>query len=365
MQDYDPEYYAEESEDDGARYMPNYPPGAMFQQQAKAQPKQPAYGGVSSASGVPFYGQQNKPAFAAGGGFGAGGNPGGFTYGMAAKGGNLFGGGQQAAFGSQFGAAAPQNPGIFQFGSVSQFGGMGGAGMFGGASSAAPADDPYANIALDLNKVKKSEPPAKLYEHKTEEEKKTTVTKAPASTATAAAKSNLKKEAEPVVVMSEEDRKKKGVTFGKSTTYEVEAGEQDESGEYQTKDVHEGRKGSPRPAGDKKVIAEKDLSDGRSEKEKIIEMLEKQQREQLEEIREMNSWKEKRPMDESVGDSSSSNPPPPPKKSAEHSSGSYESDDFEDVSASASGSGSKSKMNWPPKPKESYDPSAMEAYLKK
>jgi hypothetical protein len=36
-------------------------------------------------------------------------------------------------------------------------------------------------------------------------------------------------------------------------------------------------KGSPRPsAADKKVIAEKDLSDGRSEKEKILEMLEKQ-----------------------------------------------------------------------------------------
>lgn len=223
-------------------------------------------------------------------------------------------------------------------------------------------DDPYANIALDLNKVKKSEPPAKLYEHKTEEEKKTTGKVASTS---AASKSNLKKEAEPVVVLSEDDKKKKGVTFGKSTTYEVEAGEQDESGEYKTKDVHEGRKGSPRPEGDKKVIAEKDLSDGRSEKEKIIEMLEKQQRAQLEEIREMNSWKEKRPADESVGDSSTSNPLPPAKKSAEHSSGSYESDDFEDVSASASGSGSKSKMNWPPKPKESYDPSAMEAYLKK
>lgn len=35
-----------------------------------------------------------------------------------------------------------------------------------------PVDDPYANIAIDLNKVKKSEPPAKIYELKTEEEKK-------------------------------------------------------------------------------------------------------------------------------------------------------------------------------------------------
>ncbi len=49
----------------------------------------------------------------------------------------------------------------------------GGAGsLFGAASTAAPVDDPYANITLDLNKVKSSEPPPKLFEHKTEEEKK-------------------------------------------------------------------------------------------------------------------------------------------------------------------------------------------------
>ncbi len=41
----------------------------------------------------------------------------------------------------------------------------------GGGGSAA-ADDPYANIAIDLNKVKKQEAPVKLHEHKTEEEKK-------------------------------------------------------------------------------------------------------------------------------------------------------------------------------------------------
>ena len=61
--------------------------------------------------------------------------------------------------------------------------------MFGGAgpSGTAGSDDPYANIALDLNKVKKQEPPPKLYEHKTEEEKKS---KVPSSVTT---KSNLKK----------------------------------------------------------------------------------------------------------------------------------------------------------------------------
>ena len=103
------------------------------------------------------------------------------------------------------------------------------------------------------------------------------------------------------------------------------------------------------------MIAEKDLSDGRSEKEKILEMLEKKQREEIEEIKEMNQWKQKqdetrgsKSYEDSVGDSSSSNPPPVPHKRIEHSSGSYESDDFEDVSAS--GSGSRSKMTiWQPK----------------
>ena len=57
------------------------------------------------------------------------------------------------------------------------------------------------------------------------------------------------------------------------------------------------------------------MSDGRSEKEKILEMLEKKQREQLEEINEMNQWKSKQEeskkttsnYDDSVGDSSLSN----------------------------------------------------------
>ena len=55
-------------------------------------------------------------------------------------------------------------------------------------------DDPYANIAIAVNKVKKQEPPAKLNEHKTEEEKKKD--KAASSQATnASTKSNLKKDA--------------------------------------------------------------------------------------------------------------------------------------------------------------------------
>ncbi len=100
---------------------------------------------------------------------------------------------------------------------------------------------------------------------------------------TANVKSNLKKDEK---AQSSAAAEKRNVTFGKSTTYEVDAAEE-ESGEFQTKDI--GEKGSPRPGNaEKKVIAEKDLSDGRSEKEKILEMLEKKQREELEEIKEMN-----------------------------------------------------------------------------
>ena len=137
--------------------------------------------------------------------------------------------------------------------------------MFGGASSAAAAiDDPYANIALDLTKVTKSEPPAKLYEHKSEEEKK----KDASSKSNTAMKSNLKKDFDKD---DDKGKRKRGVSFGQSTTFEVDKID-DESGEFYNNDVREG-KGSPRP---QKVIEVKDLSDGRSEKEKIKEMLEKE-----------------------------------------------------------------------------------------
>lgn len=168
----------------------------------------------------------------------------------------------------------------------------------------------------------------------------------------------------------EEDRRKRSVTFGKSTTYEVEAGE-DESGQFQTKDVRDG-KGSPRPSGDNpKVIAEKDLSDGRSEKEKIRELLEKKEREQLEEIQEMNRWNSKqeetkRPsqVEESYGDSSTSNAPiAVVARKQDQSSGSYDTDEFEEMSAS--GSGSKQKPFQSKKPEATYDPKAMEEYMKK
>lgn len=186
-----------------------------------------------------------------------------------------------------------------------------------------------------MNKVKSSEPPAKLYEHKTAEEKKKDAAskQSEASATGVSTKSNLKKgDSLPLeekaknsnsasasnnynASAADDDKKKRNVTFGKSTTYEVEAGENpDDSGEFQTKGVYnDGSKGSPRPSStDKKVISEKDLSDGRSEKEKIQEMLEKKQREELEEIQQMNQWKPNNSNNygnkDNVGDSSSSNP---------------------------------------------------------
>lgn len=57
----------------------------------------------------------------------------------------------------------------------------------------------------------------------------------------------------------------------------------EDSTDFNNKDVTD--KGSPRPS--KKVIDEKDLSDGRSEKEKIKELIAKQEQEQLEELKMM------------------------------------------------------------------------------
>lgn len=127
--------------------------------------------------------------------------------------------------------------------------------------------------------MKKQEAPVKLHEHKTKEEKKKEADEKK-NQSNAAAKSNLKKDYEDKKSKEDDDplnRRKRSVTFGKSTTYEVERGETEESTEFINKDNVGGR-GSPRPS-DKKVIEEKDLSDGRSEKQKILEMLEKQQRE--------------------------------------------------------------------------------------
>lgn len=47
--------------------------------------------------------------------------------------------------------------------------------------------------------------------------------------------------------------------------------------------------GSPRLS--KKIIGEKDISDGRDEKERIKDQMEKEEREALEALRKMEAWK--------------------------------------------------------------------------
>ena len=61
-------------------------------------------------------------------------------------------------------------------------------------------------------------------------------------------------------------KSKKEVRFGKSTTYQV-ARDEDDDGTFNNADLYKDGKGSPRPA--KKVLEERDISDGRTEEEKI------------------------------------------------------------------------------------------------
>ena len=210
---------------------------------------------------------------------GAGG--GGFTYGMASAGGSLFGAASAAQGsglgGTQFGAPASASAGggvaggtagLFNFGGASQFGGMtgGASGGFqsgpstfnaGAASSigggAASADDPYANISIDLSKVKAAPVASKPFEHKTEEEKVKDAEQR------GTIKSNLKTTKADFEKAAEN---KKEVRFGKSTTYQVPIGDH-EPGGFNTADMDKDGRGSPRPT--KKVIQETDLSDGRDE----------------------------------------------------------------------------------------------------
>ncbi len=64
---------------------------------------------------------------------------------------------------------------MFAFGGASAFGSVGSAGGFQAGApvggGAAAGDDPYANIAIDLSKVKAAPVATKPFEAKTEEEK--------------------------------------------------------------------------------------------------------------------------------------------------------------------------------------------------
>ena len=73
-------------------------------------------------------------------------------------------------------------------------------------------------------------------------------------------------------------KNKKEVRFGKSITYQVDQVDSQTSLKYD---------------GEKKVIEEKDISDGRDETDRIKQLLEEEEKRQLEEIRQMNEWKEK------------------------------------------------------------------------
>lgn len=61
---------------------------------------------------------------------------------------------------------APVASAGYTFGGASQFGGMGaGSSIFGaGQATSAPSNDPYANIDIDLTKVKQAVKPGKPFE---------------------------------------------------------------------------------------------------------------------------------------------------------------------------------------------------------
>jgi len=143
----------------------------------------------------------------------------------------------------------------------------GNSSILGGTVGGAASDDPYANIAIDLTKVKSAPLPAKPFEQKTEEEK----------TKDAEKRGNMKSSLKTTAADHDKASLKtnKGVRFGKSTTYEIKRDEDDEAEGFNNADL--GQKGSPRPkdASGREIWEEKDLSDGRDEKEKIKEMLEK------------------------------------------------------------------------------------------
>ena len=133
--------------------------------------------------------------------------------------------------------------------------------IFGaGQATSAPSNDPYANIDIDLTKVKQAVKPGKPFEQKTEEEK----AKDAEQKTNPSVKSNLRQNSN---VKDEDEKNKKSVKFGKSTTYQIDKKEIGDNGSYNNEGTKE--TGSPRPS--KKIIGEKDLSDGRDEKEKIKE----------------------------------------------------------------------------------------------
>ena len=110
---------------------------------------------------------------------------------------------------------------------------------------------------------------AKPFEHKSEEEK----------VADAEARGDLKSNLRTTQADKDaaEARGKKEVRFGKSTTYELNDDDSDDS--YNAKRAG-GVKGSPRP-NKAKIVDEVDLDDGRDEKEKASKKMEDEEAEQI------------------------------------------------------------------------------------
>lgn len=165
--------------------------------------------------------------------------------------------------------------GGFTFGAASQFGGIGGgggtfqAGNLGGNTLGGniDADDPYANVNLDLSNIKVKAP--KPFEKKTEEEKVEEKSKLQTKSSLKTTKEDFERAA----------ANKRGVQFGKAITYHVE-GESEPSFSQVDKDH-------------RVVIDEKDLSDGRDEKERIRAALQAEEDRMIEEQKAMNEWKAK------------------------------------------------------------------------
>jgi len=197
--------------------------------------------------------------------------PPGFAKSMAYQPPNLSGGaagggsgmfGAPSMLGGAGGAGSLSNN--LSFGGASQFGSMGGPGQAPSTGSmAAASNDPYANTAIDLNKVKVTAVAAKPFEKKSEEEKMQDAEKR------GSIKSNLKTTKDDF--KKAEEKGKKEVRFGRSSTYTFDNSDDDEKEDFNNENVT--GKGSPRPSA-KVPVSEVDLSDGRDEKEKAMKAME-------------------------------------------------------------------------------------------
>lgn len=136
----------------------------------------------------------------------------------------------------------------------------------GTTAGAGSSDDPYAKIDIDFTKVKSTPLPGKPFERKSEEEKQAD---RKAGEAASGVRSSLKGTKEPELSSVDGAGKKKEVRFGKSITYQVD--QVDSMTDLRTNE-------------EKKIIDEKDLSDGRDETERIKQLLKEEEQRQLDEI---------------------------------------------------------------------------------